>query len=408
MGALRRHPTAADSVVAALFAVASFVSLHAWLKLVEGSGADYARPGDPGVVVAMLATTLPLALRRRSPRSVAVLVIGAFVFSRLTLPLEFGEPYVGIWACYLAIYSAVRYSPPSRSSVVVCLGVISVMAAEIAREILVGSALPPGLQLTRWFLFVYNLAVLALPAILGLTVRSAHERQRQLAAQAVELEREREENARRAVLEERVRIARELHDVVAHHVSVIGIQAGAARRVVDTQPEKVTEVLGTIESSSRDAVAELHRLLGFLRRTDQPDGIAPQPDLSQLGELVTKTRQGEMAVELVVEGQPRPLPATVELSAYRVIQEALTNVLKHSDATSATVRVDYSADVLEVEVTDDGRGSPHVRNTTNAGGNGLIGMRERVRLHGGHLRAGPGAAGGFAVRATFPFDGQMP
>jgi len=199
-----------------------------------------------------------------------------------------------------------------------------------------------------------------------------------------------------------------LHDVVAHHVSVMGIQAGAARSVMRTQPERAEEALTSIESSSRQAVVELHHLLGFLRRDDQQDGLAPQPDLSRLSELVADAGGGgggdALQVRLQIEGEPRPLPSTLELSAYRVIQEALTNTRKHADATTSTVRVAYRPTMLEIEVLDDGRGGAAAAN----GGHGLIGMRERVGLHGGHLRAGSRPEGGFAVYATFPVDAGLP
>jgi signal transduction histidine kinase len=260
------------------------------------------------------------------------------------------------------------------------------------------------LPLSQGFVLVYNAAFIALPLLLGLAVRSRRDRERELDARTRELQREREENARRAVLEERVRIARELHDVVAHHVSLMGVQAGAARRVMGTTPEKSEEVLSSIEASSRQAVVELHRLLGFLRRADQPDELAPQPDLAQLAGLVTQAQQGGLAVELIVEGQPRPLPRTLEVSAYRVVQEALTNALKHSGGSTATVRVGYRPTALEIDVHDDGhnRGGKTVG---KVGGHGLMGMRERVGLHGGHLSVGVAPQGGFAVHATFPLNG---
>jgi signal transduction histidine kinase len=163
-------------------------------------------------------------------------------------------------------------------------------------------------------------------------------------------------------------------------------------------------VLSSIEASSRQAVVELHRLLGFLRRADQPEELAPQPDLTQLHELVRQAGQAGLSVELIVAGEPQPLPPTLEVSAYRVIQEALTNARKHSDGTTATVRLDYQPTALEVEVVDDGDAGVGAR-PDKVGGHGLIGMRERVGLHGGHLRTGPRSQGGFAVHATFPLNG---
>ena len=194
------------------------------------------------------------------------------------------------------------------------------------------------------FLLAYNAVLFILPWGLGAVIRSLRESRTELADRAVELQAEREENARQAVFAERVRIARELHDVVAHHVSVMGIQAGAARTVMERQPDKAAAALNSIEASSRQAVIELHRLLGFLRRAGDTDDLTPQPDLSQLGDLVAQHSQGELTVELTIEGDARPLPPTLEVSAYRVIQEALTNTRKHSRAATATVRVRYQPD----------------------------------------------------------------
>ena len=189
--------------------------------------------------------------------------------------------------------------------------------------------------------------MLSLPWLFGVLIRSLRE--------------QREENARQAVFAERVRIARELHDVVAHHVSLMGIQAGAARIVMDRQPDQVAVALSSIEASSRQAVAELHRLLGLLRRPDDIDDVvAAQPGLAQLGDLVEQAKQGQLSVDLSIEGSPRVLPPTLDTSAYRVIQEALTNTRKHSGATTAVVRVHYGAATLDVDIVDDGNGHPEI------------------------------------------------
>ena len=318
------------------------------------------------------------------------------------------EAYITVWACWLALYSAVAHAPRTRWTLLVVAALVAALLAEVVREVYFyeGGGFQ-GLPLSQGFVLAYNAVFIAFPVLLGLAVRSRRDRERELAAQAAELQREREENARRAVLEERVRIARELHDVVAHHVSVMGVQAGAARRVVGRQPEKVEEILSSIEVSSRQAVVELHRLLGFLRRAGQADELAPQPDLAQLDDLVGAAGKGELAVELVVEGEVRPLPQTLEVSAYRVIQEALTNALKHSGGSRAVVRVGYQPTALEIEVLDDGNGGGE-HPPSGLGGHGLIGMRERVGLHGGHLRVGRAPQGGFAVHATFPLNGDAP
>ncbi len=221
---------------------------------------------------------------------------------------------------------------------------------------------------------------------------------------ATDAERGREENARRAVFEERVRIARELHDVVAHHVSMMGVQAGAARVVIDSDRVKAKEALTAIEVSSRQAVGELHRLLGFLRQAGDEDDLAPRPGLSQLPRLAASMSESKLAVAVSIEGEERLLPPMIGVSAYRIVQEALTNTLKHAAASRADVRVRYWPDELEVEIIDDGRGATALSGTS-PGGLGLIGMRERAALHGGQLTAGPASGGGFAVRVKLPTSG---
>jgi signal transduction histidine kinase len=406
---LRSHPTAADTILAAVFAVAALVSLSTTFELLQQDPA-FERPAMAPLVVALLAVTLPLALRRRFPLAVACFVTAAFVTSRVLFApdvpgLPAWESYSSVWACWIALYSAVVHRRETRLTGLLVAVLVVVLAGEIVREVFFhqGGTFR-GLPHNQGFQVAYNAAFLVWPLVLGAAVRSLRERGRELAAQTAELQREREENARRAVLEERVRIARELHDVVAHHVSVMGVQAGAARRVLARRPAQAEEVLGSIEVSSRQAVVELHRLLGFLREDGQAGELAPQPDLAQLPDLVGRAGQGSLTTELVVEGEPRPLPATLEVSAYRVVQEALTNALKHSGAATATVRVAYRPTELEIEVVDDGRNGTAPRPST-VGGHGLIGMRERVGLHGGHLRAGPRPEGGLGVHATFPVTG---
>src|SRR5207248_3034774 len=211
-------------------------------------------------------------------------------------------------------------------------------------------------------------------------------------------EREREVAAREAVVEERARIARELHDVVAHNVSMMVVQAGAERRVVDAANGSTREVLQTIEQIGRSALTEMRRLLGMLR-SDADDPLAPQPGLDDLPTLVGQVREAGLPVELQVDGERRELPVGIELSAYRIVQEALTNALKHAGEAHATVRVRYGADSLELEIVDDGAGA---RAPVASGGHGLVGMRERVALYGGRLDAGRRPSGGFAVRVLLP------
>jgi signal transduction histidine kinase len=256
--------------------------------------------------------------------------------------------------------------------------------------------------------FVFTPGLFAIAWLAGFALRERSEQAASAEGRAVEAERRREEEARRAVFAERVRIARELHDVVAHHVSMMGVQAGAARVVIDGDPGRAKDALTAIEMSSRQAVGELHRLLGFLRQDGDEEGLAPQPGVAQLERLVASMSDTQLAVGLTVEGEPRPLPQMVDVSAYRIVQEALTNTLKHARASHASVHLRYWPGELELEVVDDGRGTGNGAGRHDGSGLGLIGMRERAALHGGRLSAEREPAGGFAVRVRLPTpDGAL-
>jgi signal transduction histidine kinase len=217
-----------------------------------------------------------------------------------------------------------------------------------------------------------------------------------LEERAERLEREREAEAARAVAEEQTRIARELHDVIAHTLSVIVVQAAAARDVFASRPESVREALQAIERSGRGALQELRGLLGSVRGEEV--SFSPPPRLADLGRLVEELRQSGLPVSLTVEGRPAALPEAVDRSAYRVVQEALTNTLKHAQAGQARVALRWQEDALEVEISDDGIGDTGM----NGIGHGIVGMRERLALLGGSLMAGPATEGGFRVLARFP------
>jgi signal transduction histidine kinase len=213
------------------------------------------------------------------------------------------------------------------------------------------------------------------------------------------VERERDLRVREAVADERARIARELHDMVAHSVSTIVLQAGAERHVLSDEAQTTRNVLTTIEEVGRQALVELRRLLGMMR-TEGESTLAPQPDLERLEPLVQQVRDSGLPVELHIEGERRRLAAGLELSAYRIVQEALTNSLKHAGDAHARVTLRYGAHSLEIEIADDGSPGEHANGA--GGGHGLVGMRERVALHGGRLEAGRGDGGGFIVRALLP------
>ena len=215
---------------------------------------------------------------------------------------------------------------------------------------------------------------------------------------AARLEREREEQARIAVAEERARIARELHDVVGHSVSVMTVQASGVRRLLRDDQEREREALLVVERTGREALAEMRRMVGVLRRPEEAPALAPQPSLDHLERLVDQTREAGLPVELRVEGDAVELPPGVDLTAYRLVQEGLTNALKHAQATRAEVLVNYGDAQIEVVVSDDGKGVGN----GDGGGHGLVGMRERVTVYGGELDAGPQAGGGYRLRAKLP------
>jgi signal transduction histidine kinase len=218
---------------------------------------------------------------------------------------------------------------------------------------------------------------------------------RRLAEQA---EAEREEQARLAVAEERARIARELHDVVGHSVSVMTVQASAVRRLLEADQEKERAALLVVEETGREALAEMRRMVGVLSRPDEAPALAPQPSLEHIEKLVSHTRESGLPVELRIVGTPVPLPAGIDTTAYRIVQEALTNTVKHARAAKAEVVVRYEDGTVELTVSDDGRGD----GDGGGSGHGLVGMRERVSVYGGELEAGPQPGGGFRLRATLP------
>ena len=242
-------------------------------------------------------------------------------------------------------------------------------------------------------------SLLAAAWILGDNLRTRRAYLRELEEKAERLERERAERDQRAATEEQARIARELHDVIAHNVSVMVLQAAGGREVFDADPRGARAALASIETTGREALAELRRLLGVARASEDGVSVAPQPGLSGLETLVEQVRAAGLAVELVFEGERHSVPAGIELSAYRVVQEALTNTLRHAFARHSWVFVRRTDDELELEVLDVGAGPSR---TGSGDGRGLVGMRERVGLFGGEFEAGPRPDGGFRVHARFP------
>jgi signal transduction histidine kinase len=337
----------------------------------------------------IVAATVPLAARRRAPLLVFAVTTGAV----LALPIahfDAGATPVAVW---IALYSLAAHSDLHRS-------LVGVASVPLVMAIVWASARTEF----GWPEYLVNIVIFEAAWVTGNNIRTRRAYLRELEDRASRLEREREARAERAVDEERARIARELHDVVAHSMSVMTVQAGAARRIIDQDPGRARDALGTIERTGRQALGEMRRILEVLRDRASGGDRAPLPGLDRLPDLVDQLHLSGLPVELLVEGAARPLPQGVDLTAYRIIQEALTNTLKHAGPARADVTVRYSSGAVDIEVRDDGRGITAAANGGPAEGHGLLGMRERVAVFGGRLHAGPRPGGGYQIRAHLPFD----
>jgi signal transduction histidine kinase len=353
-------------------------------------------PVPSGVPVGVLAVgyalvllhTLPLAARRRFPGTVlAVCVASGLAFAALFMPPVFLGP-----AMLVAVYSVAAYGRRWVSLAGLVVAELGLAAVWLT---------PAMLERSTFLLFM---GILAVAWVLGHFVGDRQVYAAQLEERTAELERAREELARRAVTEERLRLARELHDVVAHAMSVIAVQSGVGAHVAESRPEEVGKALAAIEATSRGALEELRRLLGVLRHDNEVQAsLTPVPGLANLDSLLAEVGKAGLAVRLRVEGTPLQLPAGVDLSAYRIVQEALTNVVKHAGPAHAQVTIGYRGQEVTVEVSDDGRGAVPPAGDGRVGtGHGLIGMRERVAAFGGDLQVGPCPGGGFRVAARLP------
>jgi signal transduction histidine kinase len=337
-------------------------------------------------VLAIVAIITPLFARRRfpfgAPLAVAVAVsLTSFVDERL-VPFDFVMFLAGCAAVFLM--GLLRERTQAVAGLVIACGAAALVAYKDPEGNL-GAFIATSVA----FGIIWTIAF-----ALGRKFQEADEAKER----ATRAEREREGRALSAVTEERARIARELHDVVGHSVSVMTVQASAVRRLLRPEQQREREALLIVEQTGREALAEMRRMVGVLRRPEEAPALAPQPSLEHLGKLVEQAREAGLPVELRVEGDPLPLPAGVDLTAYRLVQEGLTNALKHARAQRAQVVVRYSDGDIEVTVSDDGQGA----GSGDGGGHGLVGMRERVAVYGGELEAGPGPEGGYRLRARLP------
>jgi signal transduction histidine kinase len=363
--------------------------------------------------------TAPLMVRTRFPFAVLLVVGVVFIAAQVR---QVGDNLVPSIALFLAMYTVGAWERNRTVARWARLGMIVVMFGWLGFSLVralfgpshaferAAGPLDPFVAAVTYEIGLNVLFFLS-AYVFGNAAWLSARRQAELVRQAEELRRSQEQNTRGAVVAERVRIARDLHDVVAHHVSVMGVQAGAARRVLDKDGDAAREALRSVEDTARVAIGELRDLLGVLRaETDggaapptDTDGQYPSsPGLADVPELVATARAAGLEVDLGVYGEARRVPDGVALSAYRVAQEALTNVVRHAGARKADVRVRYLTDTLEIEITDDGLAGSRRHDSRADQGFGLLGMRERVAVHGGEVEVGPRRDGGFRVRAVLP------
>ena len=382
---LRANPTAADALLAAVLLALSLVAIEN--ETVSASQRDV----DWLARLLVVGTCAPIVTRRIAP------ILSAWAMLACTVPywvIDYPDEAVGT-TMLVGIYSVGAHvaRPASLRHGVALIGTIIVVGT-------IGVIVPE--EELPWFAIPAFLIMYGTAWIVGDNLRTRRAYTAELERNAQVAEARRAAEARNAVAEERTRIARELHDVIAHSMSVMVVQAGAARRVFNTNPDQAAGALEAIESTGRESLDEMRRILGVLRSDDEALELAPAPTIDDFSRLIDHCEQAGLPVALEVDGEPTGLPASVEMSAYRIVQESLTNTLKHAGPARATVRLAYADDELTVAVTDDGRGAAA---RTTGSGQGLVGMRERVEAFGGTLDAGPRPGGGFAVTAVLPVGG---
>jgi signal transduction histidine kinase len=384
-----KRQVALDIALAA--AVGAGCTLEVWAPKVFGS--THMTGPRAAVFGAYVVAVIALVLRRRRPLAVAVTVATVLA----TEWLVFGSPEgFGVVATLaVAGYAVAAYEDRGRA----LIGLGALVAASVVWNL----RDPVQTNLQKHLMALVWLSPTAIAWLLGAYQRTRRLYVAELHERADRADREREERAQAAVAEERARIARELHDIVAHNVSVMVVQAEAADEMLERdRPERARGPVWKIQETGRSALTDMRRMLGILREADSRPALAPQPGIANLELLLTKLRESGLPVELDVTGEPQPLSPGVDLSAYRVVQEALTNTLKHAGPARARVVVHFAPGALELEISDDGPGAPNGA----GGGHGLVGMRERVAMFGGELEAGPRPAGGYLVRARLPLESR--
>lgn len=343
-------------------------------------------------ILAAAGATLPIAVRRRWPLAV-VIAVSAVVAAQEALNGDLLEnSFAPVLVLPVIVYSVAAWSERPRA-----------VAGLICALVLVWTTVALAAQSTTSD-FLFTALLVFGPWLVGRIVAARVELAAELRDKADRLEREQEKQAELAVAGERARIARELHDVVAHNVSVMVVQAAAARRMLEHDPAKATEALASVEQTGRSALKEMRRMVGMLGQPDEELALAPQPSVAELDWLIERAREAGLDVDLTIEGEQKRLDSSVDLSAFRIVQEALTNTLKHAGPARAHVKLSYGRNDVVVDVSDDGRGLPRPLENGTGPGHGLVGMRERVAMLGGEIHAGYRKDGGFGVHATLPLE----
>jgi signal transduction histidine kinase len=382
------HDFVLSVLVAALLLIGSGVSLEDDFVISMSEGGIGRFLPNPWGAVVLLLGSLALTFRRVAPLTVFGVVAVASLIYRMLGHAPEPLPIAVLIALYTLAVARQPFIAILAGAVYVCSLLVETVTA--------------WLPLTDDEFYVHLVSVVA-TVMLGYGVALGHARASLAEQVAAGLARDQDARLRRAMEQEQARIAGEVHDIVAHDVSVIVAQAAAARRVSATQPEKTGEALVSIEAVGRDALDGLRRLVGLLRTEPDESDRSPQPSLARLPWLVTQLERAGLPVELTVEGEPIALPTTVELNAYRIVQEALTNSLKHAGPTRAWVTLTYEPDAVRVEVRDEGGGN--VQGRVSTPGYGLISMQQRTAMLGGELVVGPRPQRGFAVSARLPVAG---
>jgi signal transduction histidine kinase len=350
-----------------------------------------------GVVLSVVAAAT-VALRRRAPVT-ATLVAGAAA----TALSQVGDGTLAVLPVVFVLdYYMVGRRPEGERSIWADVLVLTVPIAGVATDPNTSS---PGNSMVLDVLSVWAF-FFVLPYVAGRAVRSRTGLNVALRVNAERLERQQREHARQAIVEERTRIARELHDVVAHSVSVMVIQTAAARAVAPRDPAAAAEALSSVETCGREALVDMRRMIGVLHRSDVDLLGGPATGLAQLERLAERARAAGLPTQVSVDGEPRPLPPALDLVAFRIVQEALTNAIKHAGPARALVRVGFGPDCLRLEVVDTGQGAEG-NNDNQTSGHGLVGMQERLSLYGGRLTAGRRDGGGYQVVAVIPLVGAL-